>query len=147
MQVFVPKTDLRRDTYRSQGKGGQNVNKCETAVRYTHLPTGLVGQSQDERSQGQNDQLALSRLRAKLATHYRTALARERQSRYEHKDDAAFGRHRRTYVLCGPNQRVIDHLTGVEDAPRTVLDGHIDRLLVGRKPHPTYGQVATENRL
>lgn len=121
--------ELRIDTYRSSGKGGQNVNKRETAVRITHLPTGLQASCQTERLQARNKDTALNVLKAKL-----TALKeKEREETLERvrgkRTPADFGHQIRSYVLH-PYKLVKDHRTGVETADvEAVLDGDLDKFI------------------
>ncbi len=125
-EVEIRPEDLKIDTYRSAGAGGQNVNKVETAVRITHLPTGMVAACQNERSQLQNREMAMKMLRAKLLE--RRVLEQEaEQARLRGQMRAAdWGSQIRSYVLH-PYTMVKDHRTGVEigDAQR-VLDGDLD---------------------
>jgi peptide chain release factor 2 len=124
--VEIDEDDLRVDTYRSQGAGGQHVNTSDTAVRITHLPTGIVVQCQNERSQLQNKTRAMAMLKAKLAE-------RARQERLAHLDsirgeqgEAAWGRQVRSYVLQ-PYQMVKDLRTDHEVGNvQGVLDGDLD---------------------
>jgi len=126
VEVEVDDADLRVDTYRASGAGGQHVNKTDSAVRITHLPTGVVVQCQNERSQTQNKAVAMQLLRSKLIEleerKRAEALAKERGE----VKDVAWGSQIRSYFLH-PDQRVKDHRTGHEagDAQR-VLDGDID---------------------
>ena len=118
--------ELRIDTYRSTGAGGQNVNKTETAVRITHLPSGIVVSCQNERSQLQNRETAMKILRARLlerkVREQEEAQAKERGE----LRSADWGSQIRSYVLH-PYTLVKDHRTGVEVGdPTRVLDGDID---------------------
>jgi peptide chain release factor 2 len=119
-------SELRIDTYRSSGAGGQHVNKTDSAVRITHLPTGIVVQCQNERSQTSNKQTALRMLKSRLAEleeeKREAELARERGA----AQDIGFGSQIRSYVLH-PYQLVKDHRTDVEVGnAQSVLDGDLD---------------------
>jgi peptide chain release factor 2 len=124
--IEVDEADLRIDTYRSSGAGGQHVNKTDSAVRITHLPTGIVVQCQNERSQTSNKQTALRILRSRLAEleeeKREAELARERGA----AQDIGFGSQIRSYVLH-PYQLVKDHRTDFEVGnTQSVLDGGLD---------------------
>jgi peptide chain release factor 2 len=126
ISVDLDEKDLRVDTFRASGAGGQHVNKTESAVRITHLPTGIVVQSQAERSQHRNRDFAMKILRARLYAHYQE-LEREKMSGMTAaKKDINFGSQIRSYVLH-PYTLVKDHRTGAETSDtQRVLDGDFD---------------------
>ncbi len=144
VEVEIEDKDLRVDTYRSSGHGGQHINVTDSAVRITHLPTGIVVTCQNERSQGRNRDSAMKVLRARL---YDMKM-KEQQAKLEQlggeKKDIAFGSQIRSYVLH-PYQLIKDHRTKVEvgDVNR-VLDGDIDvfiKAYLKQKAAGTLGQA------
>jgi peptide chain release factor 2 len=126
VEVDVDEEDLRVDTYRASGAGGQHVNKTDSAVRITHIPTGIVAQSQNERSQAQNKATAMKILRARLLEEEERRKAEELAAERGEQKAAEWGSQIRSYTLH-PSTRVKDHRTGLEvgDAQR-VLDGDLD---------------------
>jgi peptide chain release factor 2 len=126
VEIEINDKDLKIDTYRSSGAGGQHVNKTESAVRMTHLPTGIVVACQNERSQIKNRAMAMKILRSRLYDLEMQKRADEQAEREGKKMDNAWGSQIRSYVLH-PYRLVKDHRTGAEvgDANR-VLDGNVD---------------------
>jgi len=126
IEIAVNEADLRVDTYRSSGAGGQHVNKTDSAVRLTHLPTGVVVACQRERSQIKNRALAMKILKAKL---YELELEKQRaalEKHYDEKGDIAWGNQIRSYVFM-PYQLVKDLRTNFETGNvQAVLDGELD---------------------
>jgi len=126
IEINIKPDDLKVDTFRSGGKGGQNVNKVETAVRITHLPTGVVVACQMERSQHKNREMAMKMLRSKLYDLEIKKRQEETDKLDETKMDISFGSQIRSYVMQ-PYRMIKDHRTKFElgDVDR-VLDGDID---------------------
>jgi peptide chain release factor 2 len=126
IEVEVKTEDLRIDTYRAGGAGGQHVNKTDSAVRITHLPTGIVVQCQNERSQHKNKAMAMKVLRSRLYEHYREQQEAEKEKQESEKKDIAWGNQIRSYVLH-PYSMVKDHRTNKEMGNvQGVMDGDID---------------------
>jgi len=124
--VEINDADLRVDTYRASGAGGQHVNKTSSAVRMTHIPTGIVVQCQGERSQHKNRAAAMKLLRAKLYNHYEKERQAELEAQRDKQEEIAWGSQIRSYVLQ-PYQMAKDHRTNIEIGNITaVLDGGID---------------------
>jgi peptide chain release factor 1 len=128
VDVDIDSTDLRIDVYRASGAGGQHVNKTESAVRITHLPTGLVVQCQDERSQHKNKDHAMKQLRAKLYELELSKRNAESQLMEDSKSDIGWGSQIRSYVL--DQSRIKDLRTNVETGnTQAVLDGDLDQFV------------------
>ena len=126
IEIDINPTDLRIDTYRASGAGGQHVNKTDSAVRITHIPTGVVAQCQNERSQHKNKSQAMKILKARL---YKIELEKEKEKNKELEDqkmDIGFGSQIRSYVLH-PYQKVKDHRTKEENGnTQAVMDGELN---------------------
>jgi peptide chain release factor 2 len=124
--VDIKESDLRIDVYRSSGKGGQSVNTTDSAVRITHLPTGLVVTCQDERSQLQNKTKALRVLKSRLLEVERRKREEAAAKDYQSKQKIEWGSQIRSYVLH-PYNMVKDHRTGYETGnAQAVLEGKLD---------------------
>ena len=124
--VVVDEKDLKIDTFRSSGAGGQHVNKTESAIRITHIPSGLIISCQSERSQHQNKAVALKILKSKLKRLELDKQEDNRQKSYDQKGDIGWGYQIRSYVFM-PYQLVKDLRTGYESGNiQAVMDGEID---------------------
>jgi peptide chain release factor 2 len=129
IEVDVKQSDLRVDTYRASGAGGQHVNKTSSAVRITHLPTGIVVQCQNEKSQHRNRDIAMKILRARLYERERRVQQEKLQEIHDNLDDIAWGNQIRSYVMQ-PYRLVKDHRTGCERGNvEGVLDGDLDEFI------------------
>jgi peptide chain release factor 2 len=126
----IPDDELKIETFRSQGAGGQHVNKTDSAVRLTHLPTGITAQSQNERSQHQNREFAMKILKARLLERRLEERERELATLRGEHVEAGWGNQIRSYVLH-PYQMVKDHRTAHEtSATSDVLDGDLDAFML-----------------
>jgi peptide chain release factor 2 len=129
IEIDILDKDIRVDTYRASGAGGQHVNKTDSAVRITHLPTGIVVQCQNDRSQHRNRAAAFAMLRARLYEAELQRREREAQAQHGEKTEIGWGHQIRSYVLH-PYQMVKDLRTQVETGnTQAVLDGRIDMFL------------------
>ncbi|MGX2956861.1 peptide chain release factor 2 [Ursidibacter arcticus] len=127
-EIEINPADLRIDVYRASGAGGQHVNKTESAVRITHMPSGIVVQCQNGRSQHQNKDQAMKQLKAKLYEMEMMKKNAEKQAMEESKSDIGWGSQIRSYVL--DDSRIKDLRTGVENRnTQAVLDGDLDRFI------------------
>ena len=129
IDIDLNEKDVRIDTYRARGAGGQHVNTTDSAVRITHLPSGIVAQCQNERSQHKNRASAWAMLRARLYEIEQRRRADEKQAKANERGEIGWGNQIRSYVLQ-PYQMVKDVRTGVQSGqPQAVLDGDLDDFL------------------
>ena len=130
-ELVIPPNEFQVDTFRSGGKGGQNVNKVETAVRITHIPTGLVVASQTQRSQHQNRTTAMRLLLSRIYAQRQDAQKAEMERFYGEKGSISWGNQIRSYVFQ-PSRMVKDLRTGVETSNvQAVMDGDLDQFVNG----------------
>ena len=128
IEIDINPADVRTDTYRASGAGGQHINKTDSAVRLTHIPTGIVVQCQDSRSQHSNRDVAWQRLRSRLYDYEMRKKLEAQQKLEDSKTDVGWGHQIRSYVL--DNSRIKDLRTGVEiSATQKVLDGDLDAFI------------------
>ena len=128
IEIDINPADVRTDTYRASGAGGQHINKTDSAVRLTHIPTGIVVQCQDSRSQHSNRDVAWRRLRSRLYDHEMRKRMQEQQKLEDSKTDVGWGHQIRSYVL--DNSRIKDLRTNVEISnTQKVLDGDLDAFI------------------
>ena len=128
IEIEINPSDVRTDTYRASGAGGQHINKTDSAVRLTHIPTGIVVQCQDGRSQHSNRDVAWKRLRSRLYDFEMRKRQEEQQKLEDSKTDVGWGHQIRSYVL--DNSRIKDLRTNVEvSATQKVLDGDLDAFI------------------
>ncbi|MDO6524510.1 peptide chain release factor 2 [Motilimonas sp. 1_MG-2023] len=126
--VDINPSDLRIDVYRASGAGGQHVNTTESAVRITHVPTNIVVQCQNDRSQHKNKDQAMKQLKAKLYEHELQKQNSEKQANEDNKSDIGWGSQIRSYVL--DDSRIKDLRTGIENRnTQAVLDGDLDKFI------------------
>jgi peptide chain release factor 2 len=142
IEIEIEDKDLRIDTYRASGAGGQHVNRTDSAVRITHEPTGIVVQCQNDRSQHKNRAQAMSMLKARLYERELQMREEAAQAEHESKTDIGWGHQIRSYVLQ-PYQMVKDLRTNVETSNTgAVLDGDIDAFLAASLAHRVQGSDA-----
>ncbi|MEY2890794.1 MAG: hypothetical protein RJA98_702 [Pseudomonadota bacterium] len=128
VEIDINPADVRTDTFRASGAGGQHINKTDSAVRLTHIPTGIVVQCQDGRSQHGNRDVAWKRLRSRLYDHEMRKRMEEQQKLEDTKTDVGWGHQIRSYVL--DNSRIKDLRTNVEISnTQKVLDGDLDAFI------------------
>ena len=129
IEIEIKPDDLKRDTFRSGGPGGQHQNKTESGVRYTHIPTGIAAESRTERSQHKNDANALALLKAKMYKVEEQKRKAENERQYDEKGEVSWGSQIRNYVMQ-PYTLVKDVRTDTQTAQiQNVLDGEIDEFI------------------
>lgn len=129
IDIDIKQSDLRIDTYRASGAGGQHVNKTSSAVRITHIPTGIVVQCQNEKSQHRNRDIALKILKARLYEREKRAQQAKMQETHDNLDEIAWGNQIRSYIMQ-PYRLVKDHRTNTEKGNvESVLDGELDEFI------------------
>jgi peptide chain release factor 2 len=146
IKIDIRPEDLKVDVFRASGAGGQHVNRTESAVRFTHLPTGIVVQCQNERSQHKNRASAMKQLRAKLYEHELEKKQAEERKLEDSKLDVNFGSQIRSYVLA-PYRMIKDHRTklAIGDVDR-VLDGDLEDLMHAWLVWKRTGKIASDGK-
>ena len=145
IQVAIKEEDLRVDTFRSSGPGGQHVNRTESAIRITHIPTGIVVQCQNERSQHKNRAIAMAILKSRLYELEKKKQEEKLDSLNKEKKDIAWGSQIRSYVLH-PYKLIKDHRTKHEEHnAEAVLDGNIDGFIKSYLLYLTFDQKRYDN--
>ncbi len=128
-EYVLDEKDIRVDTYRASGAGGQHINKTDSAVRMTHIPTNIVVACQSERSQIKNRSTAMKMLKARVKQHYKEIEEQQRQSKMTEKKKIEWGSQIRSYVLH-PYNMVKDHRTDAETSnTQSVMDGDLDMFI------------------
>ena len=129
IEITIDEKDLRIDAFRASGPGGQHVNKTSSAIRITHLPTNIVAQCQNEKSQHRNKEMAMKVLKARLYEIEKEKLEQEKQERHQNQKEIAWGSQIRSYVF-NPYRLVKDHRTNAEMGNlERVMDGDIDMFI------------------
>lgn len=129
IEIIIKPEDIRIDTYRASGAGGQHVNKTSSAVRITHIETGIVTQSQSDRSQHKNKDLAMKVLKSRLYEYYKNKEDEKNKSKQDTKKEISWGNQIRSYVFQ-PYNLIKDHRTKFENSNTTsVMDGNIDNFI------------------
>ncbi|WKC76740.1 peptide chain release factor 2 [Borreliella valaisiana] len=129
IEIIIKPEDIRIDTYRASGAGGQHVNKTSSAVRITHIETGIVTQSQSDRSQHKNKEMAMKVLKSRLYEYYKNKEDEKNKSKQDTKKEISWGNQIRSYVFQ-PYNLVKDHRTKFENSNTTsVMDGNIDNFI------------------